>query len=174
VSSSSTNKQPLLIDRPLQEFVALGPVAALADPGNFASLIAGGCLELVNCSGDSDGAVIDSVSVVANQSGMTSATVVLFLSYATSALAVNSSNTRAVASVVAASASVGQRTNISLPPMSVPVPGLGGMAAPGETDKKNTGLAIPKGQVLYVGLNQPVMVPTPASTFNVFAQGGYY
>lgn len=174
MSSSSTNKQPLLIDRPLQEFVALGPVAALADPGNFASLIAGGCLELVNCSGDSDGAVIDSVSVVANQSGMTSATVVLFLSYATSALAVNSSNTRAVASVVAASASVGQRTNISLPPMSVPVPGLGGMAAPGETDKKNTGLAIPKGLVLYVGLSQPVMVPTPASTFNVFAQGGYY
>jgi hypothetical protein len=87
---------------------------------------------------------------------------------------ISSLNTVAIASAAVASASAGQRTNISLPPLSVPVPNLGGMAAPSETDKKGTGIYVPKGKVLYIGLDQPILLPTPINIITVFAQGGFF
>ena len=173
MSSSSTNKQPLLVDRPLHEWVPLGASAALSSPTNLSSLVAGGCFELVNCM-DSDGAVVDSLSVVATQAGTTGVRVIAFLSTSPQSQGVSPLNTVAVASAVALSDQAGQRTNIALPPLSVPVPNLGGMSAPGETDKKGTGLYVPKGQVMYVGLDRVITEPTPLNAVNVFAQGGYF
>jgi hypothetical protein len=43
-----------------------------------------------------------------------------------------------------------------------------------EESKKNTGLYIPAGVVLYVGLNAPILAPTPLTKVNVFAQGGLF
>ena len=48
------------------------------------------------------------------------------------------------------------------------------MAAPNEADKKSTGIYVPSGMVLYVGLNQPILLPTPINTITVFAQGGFF
>jgi hypothetical protein len=173
VSSSSTNKQPLLVDRPLHSFVLLGPTPALVDPSNFSSILGAGCSPLVNCF-DSDGAVIDSLSIIANQANTSAVKVIAFLSTSPTSQGISSLNTAAVASAGVVSASAGQRTNISLPPLSVPVPNLGGMAAPGETDKKGTGIYVPSGMVLYVGLDQPILLPTPINIVTVFAQGGFF
>jgi hypothetical protein len=175
VSSTSTNKQPMLVDRPLHEFAALGPTPGLIDPLNFASVLAGGCVPLVDCINENrDGAMVDSLSIVANQANTTAAKVVFFLSVSPSALGVNGTNTLHVASAGILSSQAGERVNVPLPALNVPVPNLGGQTSPTETSKKNTGLHVPKGRILYVGLSEPLLLPTPIATVNIFAQGGYY
>lgn len=173
MASTSTNKQPLLVDRPLHEFVTLGATAALSTSSNLSSLVTGGCVALVDCSGN-DGAVVDSASIVATEAGITAASVILLLSTASSSYGITNTNTAAVAIAAITSSAAGDRTNISLPPLSIPVPHIGAITSPGETDKKNTGLYIPTGFVLYAGLTEALLAPTPATTVNVFAQGGYF
>lgn len=173
MASTSTNKQPLLVDRPLHEFVTLGATAALSTSSNLSTLVTGGCFALVDCA-DNDGAVIDSISIIATEAGTTAASVLIMLSTSASSYAITSANTAVVANAAITSAAAGDRTNISLPPLVIPVPNLGAMASPGETDRKNTGIYVPAGLILYVGLSEPLTAPTPATTVNVFAQGGYF
>ena len=178
MATSSANRQPLLVDRPLHAFTVLGGTAALSVATNLNTIVGGGCVQLVDC-GSNDGAVIDSISVIANEVGLTSTTLLVLLSTATSEFSINTSNTACVAAGAVLSSSLGQRTNISLPPLSVPVPNLAGPAAttttyPSETDKKNTGLYIPSGSYLYVGITAAITAPSPASRINVFAQGGFF
>jgi hypothetical protein len=173
MASTSTNKQPLLVDRPLHEWVNLGATAALAVSSNLSTLVPGGCFALVDCA-DNDGAVVDSVSIINTEAGTTAASVLILLSISSTSFGITSANTAVVATAVIASAAAGNRTNISLPPLSIPVPHIGAMATPGETDKKGTGLYVPAGFTLYAGLTEPLVAPTPATTVNVFAQGGYF
>jgi hypothetical protein len=173
VSSTSTNKQPLLVDRPLHRWATLGPTAALTSNANYSTIVGGGCVELVSCI-DNDGAVIDSLSVVAMQAGTTAVVVLFFLSTSSTTFGITDANTSLVASVTVGSTTAGERTNVALPPLTVPVPSLGGQASPTETSKKNTGLYIEKSQVLYVGLNTAILAPSPATKITVFAQGGNF
>ena len=178
MASTSTGKQPLLIDRPLHSFVTLGDVAALSSATNFNSISASGCLQLVDCYSN-DGALIDSISIIATEAATTASVVLIFLSSASSSSAISAANTVLVASGAITSSSAGARTNISLPPLSAPVPNLGSPAAtmaayPSETDKKNTGLFIPAGSVLYAGLNAVISAPSAATRVHVLAQGGFY
>lgn len=173
MSSTSTNKQPLLIDRPLHEWVSLGATPALADSTNFASVIGGGCFSLVDCI-DTDGAVIDSLSIIATQASTSAVSVLFFLSTAGTPFGITAENTAPVASAVIGSSAAGDRTNVSLPPLCIPVPNLGGETSPSETSKKNTGLYIPSGASLYVGLSAAIVAPSPATKVYVFAQGGYF
>lgn len=178
MATSSANRQPLLVDRPLHAFTVLGSNAALSVATNLNTLIGSGCTQLVSC-GENDGAVIDSISVIANEVGLTSVSLLVLLSTATSEFSINVGNTACVAVGTVASSTLGQRTNISLPPLSVPVPNLASPAAtmatyPSETDKKNTGLYIPSGSFLYVGISAAIAAPSPASRINVFAQGGFF
>lgn len=173
MSSTSTNKQPLLVDRPLHRWATLGATPALTNSTNFSTIIGGGCVELVNCI-DSDGAAIDSLSVVAMQSGTTPVVVLFFLSSSSTTFGITDANTALVASAVVGSTAAGERTHVSLPPLSVPVPNLGADTGLSDTAKKNTGIYIEKGQALYVGLNTAILAPTPATKIAVFAQGGYF
>lgn len=173
MSSTSTNKQPLLVDRPLHEFVVLGPTPALSDSANFGVILSGGCVPLVDCSSN-DGAVVDSLSITANQANTTAVKVLFFLSKAATVFAINDTNTVQVASATLASTTAGERTNVSLPPLCIPVPHLGADSSISETDKKNSGLYVPAGMVLYAGLNEIISLPSPATKINVFAQGGYF
>lgn len=173
MSSTSTNKQPLLVDRPLHKWAILGPTPALSNANNFSTIIGGGCTELVSCVSN-DGAVIDSLSIFATQQNTTAVTVVFFLSSSSTPFGISESNTAPVASVVVLSSAAGERTNVSLPPLVIPVPSLGGQTSPTETSKKNTGLYVEAGQVLYVGLNQAILAPTPATKIVAFAQGGFF
>jgi len=173
MSSSSTNKQPLLDDRPLHTFAILGSSPCLSDPANFSSLVPGGLSLLVDCSGN-DGGVIDSLSIIANQATTTAVSVLFYVSGSPTVFGVTGANAALVASAVVQSGTIGQRTNVSLPPLSIPVPNLGGQATVTEESKKNTGLYIPAGVVLYVGLSAPILAPTPLTKVNVFAQGGLF
>jgi hypothetical protein len=173
VSSSSTNKQPLLVDRPLHAFAVLGPVPCLADDSNFATVLGAGCSLLVDCS-DSDGAVVDSLSIVATQANTSQVSALFFLSNAPSVFGITDTNTALVAGAVIQSGAPGIRTNVSLPPLSIPVPNLGAQTALTEFDKKNTGLYVPAGFLLYTGLSNAILAPTPLTKVNVFAQGGYF
>ena len=178
MATSSSNKMPLLVDRPLHSFATLGGAAALTTATDFNTPNGGGCVLLVDCLSN-DGAVVDSLSIVSNEASTTASKVLIFLSIAASAASITSANTVLVANETISSSAAGERTNISLPPLSVPVPNLAGPAATtttfaSETDKKNTGLYVPSGAVLYVGLNAPLTSPSSSTRVHVFAQGGFF
>ena len=173
MSSSSTNKQPLLVDRPLHNFVTLGETPCLVDAADLGTVLGGGCKELVSFI-ESDGAVVDSVSIIAHRISTTQARVILYLSEAPTIFGVTAANTAPVASAEILSVNQGQRTNIPLPPLSIPVPNLGGMSEPGETDKKGTGIYVPAGMALYAGVSVAITAPSPTTRVTVWAQGGMF
>jgi hypothetical protein len=179
MASSSSNKQPLLVDRPLHSFATIGGVAGLTTATNFNTPSAAGCVLLVDCSGN-DGAVIDSLSVVVTEASTTAATVLAFVSTASTSTAVTNLNSAVVASVaIPGGNTAGQRINMTLPPLCVPVPNLASPAAtmatyPTETDKKNTGLYVPSGALLYVAVSAALTAPSTATRVHVFAQGGFF
>lgn len=178
MATTSTCKQPLLIDRPLHSFATLGDAAALTTSTNFHSITGSGCQVLIDCSAN-DGALVDSLSIIATEASTTASSVLVFLSTATSTAAITASNTVCIASATIASSSAGQRTNIPLPPLLAPVPHLASPAAtmatyPSETDKKNTGLMVPSGALIYVGLSAALSAPSAATRVHVLAQGGFY
>lgn len=170
---------PLLVDRPLHAFATIGNVAALTTSTNFNTVTSAGCELLVDCSSN-DGAVVDALSILVTEASTTTSTVLAFLSVATTASAISAANTACVAAAaIPGGNTAGQRVNISLPPLSVPVPNLASPAAtmatyPTETDKKNTGLYVPSGALLYVGLNAVLSAPSAATRVHVFAQGGFF
>lgn len=133
----------------------------------------------MDCSSN-DGAIIDSISVMITESSTTTSTVLAFLSVASSASAILATNTIVVGSVaIPGSNTAGQRVNMTLPPLLAPVPNLASPAAtmatyPTETDKKTTGLFIPSGALLYVGVNATLSAPSAATRVHVLAQGGFY
>jgi hypothetical protein len=179
LATSSSNKQPLLVDRPLHSFATIGDTAALTTATNFNTPTGAGCVLLVDCSSN-DGAVIDSLSIVINEASTTTSTVLAFLSTAASPASISAFNTACVASeAIPGGSTAGQRVNISLPPLSIPVPNLGSPAAtmatyPSETDKKNTGLYVPSTALLYVGVTAALSAPSAATRVHVFAQGGFF
>ena len=56
MATSSSNKMPLLVDRPLHSFATIGGTAALTAATNFNTPAPAGFTVLVDCSGN-DGAV---------------------------------------------------------------------------------------------------------------------
>jgi hypothetical protein len=169
---------PLLVDRPLHSYATLGDIACLASATNFSSIESAGCYLLIDCSSN-DGAVIDSVSIIANEASTTASSVLVFLSVASSKNAISQLNTVCVANGVIGSSAAGDRTNISLPPLCVPVPNLASPAAtmatyPDEAAKKNTGLYVPSGATIYVGVSDVLSAPAATTRVHVFAQGGFF
>ena len=149
MATSSSNKMPLLVDRPLHSFATIGGAAALTTATNFNTPSGGGCVLLVDCLAN-DGAVVDSISIIANEANTTASKVLIFLSVSGSAASITSANTVCVASESISSSAAGDRTNIPLPPLCVPVPNLGADTTVTEAKKKNTGLYVPSGATLYV------------------------
>ena len=171
MATTSSNKMPLLVDRPLHSFASLGASAGLTTATNFNTPSTSVTL-LVDCSAN-DGAVIDSISLVSNEAALTSVKVIAFLSVATTAASVTATNTLAVANATVGSA-LGDRVNMSLPPLCILVPNLGGDTSTTEFDKKNTGIYVPSGATLFVGTSAAITAPSAASRVNVFAQGGFF
>ena len=173
MATSSSNKMPLLVDRPLHSFATVGGAAALTTATNFNTPSGGGCVLLVDCLSN-DGAVVDSISIIANEASTTASKVLVFLSIAGSAASITSANTVCVASATIGSSAAGDRTNITLPPLCIPVPNLGADSSVSETDKKNTGLYVPSGATLFVGVHAALTAPSAATRVHVFAQGGFF
>lgn len=172
MATTSSNKMPLLVDRPLHSYATVGGTAALNTAAKFNDLNSAGCNLLIDCTSN-DGAVIDSISVIANEASLTAHSVLVFLSVAPSKSSISTINTVCVANAVTGSTTVGERTNIPLPPLTIPVPNLGGTTGVSETDKKNTGLYVPSGAAVYVGVTTAITSPSGAEV-HVFAQGGFF
>jgi len=175
LASTATNKQPLLIDRPLLQYVSLGEASALTSSTNFNTPIAAGLKLLVDPG--SDGACIDSVSVLMTEASTLAVKVILFISEAPQPSGVYASNT-AVVSVCSTTTGLiaGDRVNFPMLPLSTPVPGISSAATSvaSEFDKKNTGLFLPPSRYLYAGLNLAITAPSTLTRIHVVAQGGYY
>lgn len=173
MASSSTNKQPLLIDRPLAAFTILGGAAALSVSTNLNTVIGGNCAQVVDC-GNNDGALVDSISVVATEASLDAARLLVFLSTGSVPAAVPPANTVCLANAVVTSTAIGEVTNVPLPPLLVPVPHNGAMTSVSQFERKNSGIMIPTGGFLYVGLNIALTSPSPGSRVHVFVQGGFF
>jgi hypothetical protein len=177
MSSTSTNKQPLMIDRPLLAIASVGETACLATASNLNTPAVAGLQELVNPG--ADGACIDSITAIATEASLTSARIIVFASRITNVALLNSSNCYVIGSAALGSTTVGEITNIPLLPLLAPVPSLASPAAtmeeyPGELDKKTTGLLVPTDWRLYVGSSVALLSGVGPARVMVIAQGGYY
>lgn len=168
----------MMVDRPLHAFAKVGTSSALTSSTDLTSIVGPGCTLLVDCAAN-DGAVIDSVSIIENVNSASAVRVCLFISTAGTTSDISARNTAYVAGAsITGAGTVGLRTNIPLPPLSVPVPCLASPAInvdqyPDEVAKKNTGLYIPAGTLLYVGTSAVIASPSN-SVVTVFAQGGFF
>ena len=112
MATSSSNKMPLLVDRPLHSFATLGG-ATLTTATNFNTPNGGGCVLLVDCLSN-DGAVVDSLSIVAEKSQYDASTI--SFSKCRGFCLVDYPPIQCAA-VPIGSAAPGTRTSISLPPL---------------------------------------------------------
>lgn len=175
MASTATNKQPLLVDRPLLQFTTLGEASALTSSTNFNTPIAAGLKLLVDPG--SDGAVLDSATIFITEASTTAVKVLFFVSTAPQPSGVYNTNTALAAVATTTTLLVaGDRVNIPLLPLATPVPGIssGATTAATELDKKNTGLYLPPSTYLYAGLNIAITQPSTLTRVHVIAQGGYY
>lgn len=164
MASTSTNKQPLLVDRPFFNAVTLGEVGGLLDPLNYNSPDPAGLQILAD--GGADGTIIDSVTIACPQKATDMNAVLLFMSTVNNPLMVQQQNTHYVTSINIKSDHCGETVKMPLPEVLVPVPS--------NTDVKNTALFIPKNWTLFVGLDEALCLPDYTARVIVYAQGGYY
>ncbi len=164
MASTSTNKQPLLVDRPFFNAQVLGEVGGLLDPLNYNSPDPAGLVILAD--GGTDGTIIDSVTVASTQVSTDEHDVLLFMSTVNNPLMVQQQNTHYLTSVEIKSDDCGERVSMPLPEVLVPVPS--------NTSVKNTAIYIPKNWTLYVGLSEALCSPDYTCRVVVYAQGGYY
>ena len=164
MASTSTNKQPLLVDRPFFNAQVLGEVGGLLDPLNYNSPDPAGLVILAD--GGTDGTIIDSVTVASTQVNTDKHDVLLFMSTVNNPLMVQQQNTHYLTSVEIQSDDCGETVPMPLPEVLVPVPS--------NTDVKNTAIYIPKNWTLYVGLSEALCSPDYTCRVIVYAQGGYY
>lgn len=165
MASTSTNKQPALVDRPLFSAVTLGPVAGLLDPLNYNTPDPAGLVVLSD--GGTDGALIESVTIASTQKDTDGYDVLLFMSTVSNPLMINATNTFYIGSETIVSETCGQVADVPLPPTLVPVPNV-------SCDPKNSALYIPKNWTLFCGLSQALCNPSFTCRVIVYAQGGYY
>lgn len=184
--SSSTNKQPLLVDRPLHAVARLDQTSQPAgsiDPGTGTN----GVL-LVDCTGSSDGAMIDSIFLI-QRSSSDESIVNLFFSTSNAMLGTTTTGGQANAWFIntckfAADTPAGQFIEFALPFVLSPVPHAGqntvtntsplGSRAVGDTysdPPRFRSLLVPRGLALWAAVFSPA--PNPDAP-NIACQGGWY
>ena len=171
MSASSTNKQPLLIDRPLMRVRSLEKTTTLGstvDPGTTSN----GAL-LVDCT-KNDGAFIDCIWLI-QRVGNDATPVHLYLSSSAVALgtAYTGSQTEAYylgSATMAASTAAGGTVEFKLPKVLSPVPHAGG-AGTGDVPLQFRGLYVENGYALWAAAASA----TPVANAPLIAlQGGFY
>jgi hypothetical protein len=174
MASSSASKQPLLVDRPLHVVARLdqsSQPAGSVDPGTGTN----GVL-LVDCTGSSDGAMLDTIYLIQRSSN--DATVVnLFFSTSNQVLGVTTTGGQTNAWFIntakfVATAAAGMQAEFVLPYILAPIPHSGGQAsASADIPPRYRGLMIPRGLALWAAAFTPT--PNPNAP-NIGAQGGWY
>ena len=165
MASTSTNKRPLLMDRPLLKLVSLvgtSTPAGSVDPGSGTNAVA-----LVDCT-TGDGALVEAVELVQRVAGNTTS-VNLYLS--PSALSLGSDAVFLAQTNIAGGGDPGVRAAFSLPPLLSPVPHAGGNDAATDDIPQYRGLRIQPGWALWAACNSATPV---ANAPNILVQGGFY
>ena len=160
MASTSTNKQPLLIDRVLYESVPCNTLTS----GSDTSLDITGTNEsvvLVNCTSN-DGAIIEDMFLISR--GTTAYKALFYMSPAIDYLRANQA---VFVGDITSATTVGAFSSVSaLPSVLAPVPAVG-------SSPKNQALYIPRGKALWVTL-QTVSPLNSSTTPIAGVQGGYY
>jgi hypothetical protein len=177
MASSSTNKQPLLVDRPFFEAITVGNLPCLTVANDLNAPSPTGLVQLM--AAGEDGSIVDGIWMTALQTGLDAIRALLFVSTAPVASLITPENTKYFAGAAVSSATVGFRVNFELPPMLCPVPNLAGPAAtmatyPTEFNLKNTGVLLPAGKYIYGGVTAAFTTPSATARVNILAQGGHY
>ena len=160
MASTSTNKQPLLIDRVFNNLItsnnlASGSATNINIEGSNASAV------LVDCT-TNDGGIIEDLWTISRS---TTARKVLF--YLSSAIDYLRANEGVYVGEITTSTTVGTYVNVAqLPAVLAPVPQVG-------SNPKNSAFYVPSGKALWA----TVQVVTPISSDEspiIGAQGGFY
>jgi|GEM_PF-1767871 hypothetical protein len=178
MATTSSNKQPLLIDRPLHVVARLDQTsqpAGSVDPGTGTN----GVL-LVDCTGTSDGAFLDTIFLIQRVSDDESI-VNLFFSESNGMLGVVTTGGQANAWFIntckfPATTPVGQHVEFELPHVLSPIPHAGAnLALQGRSGvsepPRYRGLYVPRGKALWAAVFHPAPVPHAP---NIACQGGWY
>jgi hypothetical protein len=165
MASTSTNKAPLLIDRPLLEIKRLDGTSTPAgsvDPasGTNAAL-------LVDCTAN-DGALIEVVQLVQRVAGNTTS-VNLYLS--TNAGLLGADAFFLAQFNLSGGGDPGATAVFPLPSLLAPVPHSGGNDAATDAIPQFSGLRLAKGWALWAACNSSTPVATAP---NILVQGGYF
>lgn len=170
MGSSSTNKQPLLIDSPLCRIVRLDNTnmpANVVDPGTATNAAL-----IVDCT-TNDGALLETIQLIQRTPNDTTE-VRLFLSTSSLALGVGLSGAASDSQYLGslafpANQPIGATADFVLPKVLFPVP-FGG-AFTGSAPLQYRALKIEKGRALWAAINSP----TPSFTAaQILVQGGWY
>ena len=158
MASTSTNKQPLLVDR------VLHVVKKLSEATNNGITIQGSnSAQLLVDSTSYDGAIIEDVYLISNDTNATH-TVNLYLSTGQDYL--RTSQGEFIGQVISSSSAIADVTRMVLPRTLTPVPNVG-------TDPFNHALYIPKGFALWAAVqSSDAQTNTERPTIGV--QGGWY
>ena len=169
MASTSTNKQPLLVDRVLHEIVDL--VGATVEPSTVIDVGgSNGAALLVDCT-TNDGAVIAEIYSTAREVSP-AYTINLYLSNANDFL--RPSQAFFIGTFNAAT-TAGSRTVWSgMPYLLAPVPGVGSTDASEVIGTQFQGLYIPKGRALWAAVRKATATDTTTNAPLVAAHGGYF
>lgn len=168
MASTSTNKQPLLVDRVLYQSVPTGNLASGSDTSlNITG--ANNSAPLVDCT-NNDGAIIEDIFAISR--GTTAYTALLFFSTASDYLRANQS---VFVKAITSSTTAGTTTYVEdLPRVLAPVPATGNITGLADGEPlKNTALYVPRGKALWVTLQLATAVPDDTTPI-VGVQGGFY
>ena len=160
MASTSTNKQPLLIDRVFNNLItsntlASGSATSINIEGSNASAV------LVDCT-TNDGGIVEDMWTISRST--TPYTVMFFLSTAIDYLRANEG---VYVGEITTSQTVGTYTNVAqLPAVLAPVPQVG-------TNPKNSAFYVPSGKALWATVKIVTPIGSDESPI-IGAQGGFY
>lgn len=171
MATTSTNKQPLLIDRPLHQQVFL--TNSITGNADF-WLTNNACTVLVDCT-NNDGALIEDIYAISRDA--TARNVSMFLYNSVTNLRENDTPSISFVGRFATSATAGDMVHFDdMPYVLAPGPSVSIGGANTRDSGQFKGLYIPKGYALWVGLAQVAATAQPAIADApvVGASGGYY
>ena len=170
MASTSTNKQPLLVDRVLYESVGTETLASGSDT-DLNILGTNSSFPLVNCV-DNDGAILEDMFVIARSS--TPYTVNFYFSSASDYLRPQDS---VFCGSITSPTTIGDFQNVTkLPRILAPVPATGNTTGLREGEPlRNEALYVPRGKVLWVTIQRASVPANPTGNTPIAGvQGGYY
>lgn len=176
MATTSANKQPLFVDRPLLSIVSL--TGTTHTPGTTEPAAGTIGVLLADCT-NNDGGMLDDVWLIQRRDNDTTP-VNLFLSTSAQSLGVTASGGAASAAFLgrvafASGAKIGATISWQPPKVLAPVPHAGGnvgyiVNGPAEVPQFR-GLLMPRGMALWAAVDSATAV---ASAPNIACQGGFY